>query len=120
MELKVIGLDNFREMQGMIGSYYMSEAIFKVTLRLRHKLDTNLESMRMLGKDSEQYLTVEDYLVYNDVSFHGTDQEKTMLTFMMMDDGGKGRVTIEMFRFFWQQYIFMYGTILHSPYSYND
>ena len=54
------------------------------------------------------------------MSFHGTDQEKTMLTFMMMDDVGKGRVNIEAFRFFWQQYIYMYGTIMHSPYSYND
>ena len=104
----------------MIGSYYLSEAIFKVTLRLRRKLETNQESKHVLGDHSQDYLTVEDYLVYNDVSFHGTDQEKTMLTFMMMDHVGNGRVNIDGFRFFWQQYIFMYGTILHAPYSYND
>ena len=42
----------------MIGSYYLSEAIFKVTLRLRDRLETNKESIHILGKDAEKYMTV--------------------------------------------------------------
>ena len=96
-----------------MGAFYVTEAIFKVTIRLRERIGTNPVNAAALGADSEFFLTLEDYLVYNDVSFYGTEKEKSMLTFMMLDKRGNNRVDLDGYRHFWQQYIYMYGIILH-------
>ena len=51
--------------------------------------------------DAKDFLTLEDYLVYNDVSFYGTDEEKNLLTFMMLDKNGNKKVDLEGYRYFW-------------------
>ena len=68
---EVIGIENFREMQGILGSFYISEAVFRVMMRLRKQLNTNQSNVASLGAKAEFYLTIEDYLVYNDVAFYG-------------------------------------------------
>jgi hypothetical protein len=55
-------------------------------LKLRDKLGTNsIENKAILDKENKKLITLEDYLVYNDISYYGTDEEKDMLTFMMLD-----------------------------------
>jgi len=54
-------------MQGEFGSYYITEAIFTVMIRLRDKLNTNLINRDLLGPDASVFATIEDYLVFNDV-----------------------------------------------------
>jgi len=43
-----------------------------------------------------------------------------MLTFMMLDANGNGKVDLKSYRYFWQQYIYMYGLILHQAYTYDN
>lgn len=95
-KIEVVNLEDFREMQGILGSFYISEQIFKVMVRLRDKLSTNTQNAAAMEgtADYENFITLEDYLVYNDVSFYGSEDEKNSLTFMMLDQEGTGQVTL--------------------------
>ena len=66
-QLMVITLDNFRDIQGELGTYYITEAIFNVMIRLRDELNTNSGNRDILGADASVFATLEDYLVYHDV-----------------------------------------------------
>jgi hypothetical protein len=48
--LEVVNIARFREMQGILGKYYLTECLFQVILKLRSKLGTNSEeNIRKLG-----------------------------------------------------------------------
>ena len=63
----VINLDNFRDIQGELGTYYITEAVFNAMIRLRDELNTNKCNREILAADASVFATIEDYLVYNDV-----------------------------------------------------
>ena len=72
-------------------------------IRLRAQLNTNRTNVTALGPKAEFFLTIEDYLVYNDVAFYGTAEEKVMLSFMMMQKKGNDKTSlqVEEFAHFW-------------------
>jgi hypothetical protein len=84
----VITLDNFRDMQGELGAYYLTEATFRVIVRLRDSLVRTSQNALSLGVDSDHYVTLEDYIIYSDIAYNGTPDEKIMLSFMMFDSKG--------------------------------
>ena len=44
--------------------------------------------------------------------YMGENKEKAKLSFLMLDMEGKGRVNLENYRDFWQEFLFMYGELL--------
>ena len=62
-----MNLDSFKDSQSELGSFFMADITFKVMVRLRDKLDTNIANEMMLGGKSKDLVTVEDYLVLHDV-----------------------------------------------------
>lgn len=52
-------LNHFKEMLGILGNFYISERIFAA-----------------IDLDRDGYITLEDYLVYNDILNYGTTKEK--------------------------------------------
>lgn len=50
--IEVVNIDDFREMQGILGSFYVSMAMFNVTIRLRKQLQTNLDNDAALGDEA--------------------------------------------------------------------
>jgi hypothetical protein len=57
--------------------------------------------------------------VYNDISYYGSDEEKDMLTFMMLDNQGNYEVSFREYEMFWKRFMYMYGEILHVNMSYT-
>jgi len=54
-------------------------------------------------------VTLEDFIIYYDIAYNGTPDEKILLSFMMLDRKGQQRIDMEAYKFFWQQQIYMYG-----------
>ena len=62
--VEVVDLNGFRDMQGILGKYYLSECIFNVIIRIRNRFNTNKNASKCLGPDIEEFIMLEDYLVY--------------------------------------------------------
>ncbi len=54
------------------------------------------------------YISLEDYLVYNDVIAYGSASERNHNTFLKIDYNRRGRVNFSEFRDFFQLYIELY------------
>ena len=90
-------------MLGFIGNSFLGERLFHVV----KKQDSNT-------------IELTDYLIYNDVIYYGEAHEKFINSFKMMDMEGKGRITQPFFINFWQQFIKMYGQMLHTKLKFTD
>lgn len=64
-------------MLGFLGQSFIGERMFTVICR----------------KPSEKSFDMNDYLVYQDIVYHGTDAEKNMISFKMLDISNTGRVS---------------------------
>jgi Ca2+-binding EF-hand superfamily protein len=53
------------------------------------------------GKRNDNYITLDQYLVYNDKVYHGTELEKVEGNFKMVDLNINGQVDLEEFHEFW-------------------
>lgn len=61
-------LNSFKSMVGILGNFYISERMFGA-------IDSN----------GDGCITLEDYLIYNDILMYGTNKEKNEITFRMID-----------------------------------
>ena len=53
------------------------------------------------GPNGERnYIVVEDYIVYMDMIYHGDDEEKDKISFMMIDEVGLGKITLPFYENF--------------------
>lgn len=57
--------------------------------------------------------------MYNDLSYYGSDEDKEILTFMMLDREGRQEVNMQVYEDFWIGFMYMYGEILHVNMSYS-
>jgi hypothetical protein len=46
-------------------------------------------------------ISVIDYAIYMDIIYHGTDDEKNEVSFMMLDVRGEGMIILDSFERFW-------------------
>ena len=66
------------------------------------------------------YLVVEDYIIYMDMIYNGTQDEKNKISFMMCDVKGEGKVFYDDYRHFWIKFLEMYGELLQMKTIYNE
>ena len=59
------------------------------------------------------FITLRDYLIYQDKVMHGDETEKNDLSFRMLDLSDLGRVTFETYENFWSSYLYMYGQLFN-------
>ena len=64
-------------------------------------------------KDYERnHIVAEDYIIYMDMIYNGTQEEKNKISFMMVDVTGDGKVFFDDYRNFWIKFLEMYGELL--------
>ena len=93
--------EQFKVMNGRLGESFMGERIFF--------------SMNM-----GQKITLEDWLVYNDIVYHGTQEEKNKLNFRMLDLNGCGSISFEVYEAFWVSFLQFYTQIMGIDLHYDD
>jgi hypothetical protein len=89
--------DGFKRMFGLIGSSFVGE-------RMYHVIKASKET---------SFITLRDYLIYQDKVMHGDETEKNDLSFRMLDLSDLGRVTFETYENFWSSYLYMYGQLFN-------
>ena len=55
-----------------------------------------------------------------DQIYHGSDDEKAKIAFMMMDVQGNGKIFLESYRDFWIKFLEMYGELLQTKFTYDE
>ncbi len=68
--------DAFKSMLGILGNYMISDRIFDA-------IDIEHDGM----------LSLSEYLVYNDILSYGTQKEKNLMTFSIIDVKRRGKVS---------------------------
>ena len=72
-------------------------------------------------KDYERnHIVAEDYIIYMDMIYNGTQEEKNKISFMMVDVTGDGKVFFDDYRNFWIKFLEMYGELLQMKTIYNE
>ena len=66
------------------------------------------------------YIVAEDYIIYMDMVYNGTQEDKNKISFMMVDVLGEGKVFFEDYRNFWIKFLEMYGELLQMKTIYNE
>ena len=67
--------ESFKDMLGILGNFQISDRMFAA-------VDNNYDGL----------ISLEDYLVYNDILQYGSVQEKNFITFRMIDFDGDGLI----------------------------
>jgi Ca2+-binding EF-hand superfamily protein len=91
-----MSLISFKLMLGILGNYMMSDRIFSA-----------------IDRDGKGKISLEDYLVYNEVLSHGSQTEKNMLTFKVIDVRRRGRVYLNEFKEFWLLFLELCSQVLN-------
>lgn len=91
----VLTKQQFKNMMGIIGETYFAVRMFEV-----------------IDDDNSGTITLGEYLSYNDVMMHGSETEKRLQNFKMIDIKGNGKVTFENFEEFIFNIIDMYHQTL--------
>lgn len=60
------------------------------------------------------------YLIYQDIVYHGTEHEKNLLSFRILDLSGTGKVHYETYESFWLQFLSMYGEMFNYKINLDD
>ena len=76
--------DSFKEILGILGNFNISDRMFAA-----------------IDDDKDGLISLEEYLVYNDILSYGTEKEKNFINFKIFDIKGIGRVDYEDFKSFW-------------------
>lgn len=90
-------LNSFKDMLGILGNFAISERMFKA-------IDLN----------KDNYISLEDYLIYNDILMAGSNREKNEVTYRMIDTNSDGAVNFEEFQTFWTHFLQLYGETLQT------
>jgi hypothetical protein len=87
-------------MLGLLGQQFMGQRMFAV--------------MKTEGTEGKKvdYVTLDQYLIYNDKVYHGTGEEKNEINFKMLDLKGTKQVSYEEFHEFWFNMITMFKQLL--------
>eukprot|EP00347_Sterkiella_histriomuscorum_P010876 403374581 len=96
---------NYRESLGIIGIEslsFMCDRMFKV-----------------MDKDKDGYITLEEYLNYTDALLYGTEDEKLKQSFELLDEHGRGRITFHEFRKIVGSFAQMWSAALAKPMPIN-
>ena len=124
-------------MIGILGSFYIGTRIFNVVLQLSLQNEKKMRQEYERTKDpacikiwsndeskvsqatsdsqaSRYYIVVEDYIVYMDMIYHGSDDEKDQISFMMIDEVGLGKIVFPFYENFLIQFYNMYGELLQT------
>lgn len=80
--------NSFKSMLGILGSYLITDRIFSA-----------------IDSDNDGLVSLEDYLVYNDVISYGTEEERSLQTFSKIDLRRRGRVNYSEFKDFFYTYL---------------
>jgi hypothetical protein len=89
---------------GILGSTFLGNRLFYVISK----------------KSKDNLITVEDYLVYHDIIYYGTSDEKNKISFLMLDLEATGHITLETYENFWLQQMTMYGELINVKIQYDD
>ena len=73
-------------MLGMLGQSFLGNRLFYVISKRR---------------EEDTHISVEDYLVYHDMIYYGTEIEKNKISFLLLDLDGTEKVTQEVYEKFW-------------------
>jgi hypothetical protein len=98
--------DQFRAMVGVLGNYFIGKRMFKTIQNLSNCTDSFIRPM--------------DYIIYSDMIYHGTEEEKSRVSFLMLDIRGKGAIDLTHYKKFWEEFLFMYGELLSVKIEYNS
>ena len=63
---------------------------------------------------------MEDYLVYQDIVYNGTQEEKDEISFKILDIVGAGRITYESYEEFWLSFLKMYCEMFNYKIQIDD
>lgn len=84
--LEVCEEDQFKDLIGNLGNFYIGTRIFNVVLQLSHKFEKVSRDVKIWTGDdcrgsieynpNRNYIVAEDYIVYMDMIYHGNDDEK--------------------------------------------
>ena len=118
-------------MIGILGNFYIGTRIFDVVLQLSRRNEKKMKeeykktgdprciaiwqspSVKIINNKVESqdrnYIVVEDYIVYMDMIYHGSEDEKDLISFMMLDEVGLGKITFPFYENFLIQFYSMYG-----------
>ena len=94
---EVMDIKGFEEMLGFLGTSFIGARMFAV-IKKTPQSDT---------------ISLCDYLIYQDIVQHGTDQEKNMISFRMLDMSKSGQVTWKTYEEFWSNFLYMYGEMFN-------
>ena len=128
----------FKDMIGILGSFYIGTRIFNVVLQLSLENERRMRAEYESNRDhnviqiwsgskyskntrdfqderkERKYIVVEDYIIYMDMIYHGTDDEKDLISFMMIDEVGLGKIVFPFYENFLIQFYNMYGELLQT------
>ena len=124
----------FKYMIGNLGNFYIGSRIFNVVLQLSLQNEErqtaefnrtkdprtialwNAQDERRISESrhpnkQRNFIVVEDYIIYMDLIYHGSDDEKDLIAFMMIDEVGQGKITFPFYENFMVQYYNMIGEL---------
>lgn len=61
-----------------------------------------------------------DYIIYTDMIYHGTEEEKDLILFSMLDEQGDGKITLKELQNFWKKFMHMNGELMQVKMQYNE
>lgn len=88
--------DSFKAMLGILGNYLISDRIFSA-------IDTEQDGL----------ISLEEYLVYNDILSYGSATEKNFITFNIIDKKRRARVNLSEFKEFWYLFLELCSHVLN-------
>lgn len=104
LSTKQMHLREFRKMLGLIGDSFIAERMFHVI-----KQDAHSESF-----------SLNEYLIYQDQVHHGSQREKDLISFRMLDLDNSQAVTLENYDQFFGQFVRVYGDLFHYNINFDD
>ena len=99
----MMDITSFKQMMGMLGNFYVSDRMFTA-----------------IDRDNDGLISIEDYLVYNDILSYGSESEKNAVTFRIIDQNGDGAVSFGEFKLFWSHFIELYSEALQTKLNYDE
>jgi Ca2+-binding EF-hand superfamily protein len=94
--VRFMNKESFKEMLGILGNYFISDRMFLA-----------------INTERDGLISLEDYLVYNDIITHGTLLEKNVITFNIIDVNRRGKVNFEEFKEFWLHFLELCTSVLN-------
>ncbi len=100
---RLMELQSFKEILGIIGNFQIADRMFAA-----------------IDDDRDGLISLEDYLIYNDILAFGSEQEKEFITFKVFDVKGEGKVYYDDFKLFWTSFIELYVEALETGIQFDE